>query len=308
MSHSDDPTFEEEDRRVRTRERRVVRKTRDAAPPGTPHATIVEMVGRWVKVREDAGGERRCKVRAPVVVGDRVWIVEEEVIGFAPRRTELRRGGNSGIRIVCANADRLIIVTAATDPPFRAGLVDRMLVAASAGGMGATLVLNKCDLGMPDEVLERVARYEAIGVPSFLLAAVTRKGVEPLRDHLAGQTSVLAGHSGVGKSTLLAALVPGTARETGGLDEWGRGRHTTTGASAFDLPGGGALVDLPGVREYGIEFVFREELRQHFPELQDLGCAFADCLHAGETGCTADELVVDTERLESYRKLLGELL
>jgi len=265
------------------------------------------MVGKWVRVRHTDGGESRHKVRATVVVGDEVSLEDDEVVGHAARRTELRRGGKSGLRVVCANADRLIIVTASVDPPFRPGLVDRMLVAASAGGMEATLVLNKCDRGMPEEVLERLARYEALGVPVFLVSAASGKGVPELARALSGETSVLAGHSGVGKSTLLRALCPGVARETGELDEWGRGRHTTTGACAFDLPGGGVVVDLPGVREYGVEFVLREELRHHFPELEDLGCAFADCLHDGEDGCLADERVVDEERLTSYRKLLAEL-
>lgn len=311
MSRSDEgmPVLDEDSRHRRNRERLAERRRRKPKPEPLRAATavVVEMVGKWVRVRHRDGAVSRHKVRATVVVGDEVALEDDEVVAFAPRRTELRRGGNSGTRVVCANADVLVIVTAATDPPFRPGLVDRMLVAASAGGMEAALVLNKCDLGMPEEVLERVARYEAIGVPVFLLSAVQARGLEGLRDHLAGKVSVLAGHSGVGKSTLLRALVPGVTRDTGDLDEWGRGRHTTTGACAFDLPGGGVLVDLPGVREYGIEFVLREELRTHFPELVDLPCTYDDCLHDGEEGCVADELVVDADRLASYRKLLEEI-
>ena len=311
MSPSDDvpSELEEDSRHRRNRERLMARRRRKPreAPARLPTATVVEMVGKWVRVRNRDGSESRHKVRATVVVGDEVAIEDDEVVAYAPRRTELRRGGNSRMRVVCANADVLVIVTAATDPPFRPGLVDRMLVAASAGNMEATLVLNKCDLGMPEEVLERVARYEALGVPAFLLSAAQARGIEELRAHLAGQVSVLAGHSGVGKSTLLRALVPGVKRDTGDLDEWGRGRHTTTGACAFDLDGGGVIVDLPGIREYGIEFVLRIELRTHFPELVDLPCTYDDCLHNGEEGCVAEELVVDLDRLESYRKLLDEV-
>jgi ribosome biogenesis GTPase / thiamine phosphate phosphatase len=305
-----EPLLDEDTRIARTRERLSQRRRRSRRPAGSgpPTAVVVEMVGKWVRVRHADGATTRHKVRAPVVVGDEIAIEDDEVVGFAPRRTELRRGGNSGIRVVCANADVLVIVTASTDPPFRPGLVDRMLVAASAGEMDAAIVLNKCDLGMPEEVLERIARYEALDVPCFLLSAAQDKGIEALREHLAGQVSVLAGHSGVGKSTLLRALIPGVQRDTGTLDEWGRGRHTTTGACAFELPGGGAVVDLPGVREYGIEFVLREELRTHFPELAELPCKYADCVHLGEDGCVADELVVDEDRLASYRKLLDELV
>lgn len=288
----------------RPRPRRVERGPVTADPATLPE--VRDMVGKQVRVRWPDGREQGCRVRDAVVVGDRVEIEDGFVVGVAPRRTELRRGGKSGVRVVCANADVLLIVAASQEPPFRPGLVDRMLVAASAGGMSAALVLNKCDTGMPEEVLERVAYYEAVGCPSFLVSASQERGLEPLRAFLRGKRSVLCGHSGVGKSTLLSALVPGVERAAGELDEWGRGKHTTTGASTFDLPGGGDLVDLPGVREYGVEFVLKEELRHHFPEMEDLPCAYADCLHDGEDGCVADE-ALDEARLASYRKLLGEL-
>lgn len=284
---------------------------------GEPTATVVEMVGKWVRIRLDPAEaarrgvtEARMKVRAEVVAGDRVWIVDEGehavVGGFEPRRTELRRSGNSGVRVVCANADVLAIVCASQDPPFRPGLVDRMLVAAASAGMAAAVVLNKCDTGMPEEVLERLALYEDLGVPVFMLSALQAKNLDTFRASLAGRTTVLAGHSGVGKSSLLRALVPDAKREVGSVDEWGRGRHTTTGACAFELPGGaGSVVDMPGVREYGVGFVLREELRSHFPELAGLRCRYQDCVHDGEDGCLADE-ACDPIRLESYRKLLEE--
>ncbi len=280
-----------------------------------PTATVVEMVGKWVRVRMDLGGdERRLRVKAEVVAGDRVWIegeAENAVVGgYEPRRTELRRSGNSGLRVVCANADVLAIVCAAQDPPFRVGLVDRMLVAANAAGMTGAIVLNKCDTGMPEEVLERLALYEHLGVPIFMLSALQAKNIDSFRESLYGRTTVLAGHSGVGKSSLLRALVPEAVREVGHVDVWGRGRHTTTGACAFDLPpepgkAGGVVVDLPGVREYGIGFVLKHELRRYFPELADLRCRYADCVHDGEDGCAAED-ACDPIRLESYQKLLEE--
>lgn len=271
-----------------------------------PDAEVWEMVGRKVRVRLDAGEERMCKVRAPVVVGDRVAVSGEVVTAHAPRDTELRRTNEGRTYVVCANASLLAVVTATADPPFRTGLVDRMLVAASAGGMDACIVLNKCDAGMPEEVLERIAWYEHLGYPCFLVSARQEKGLDGLRALLAAHTTVLAGHSGVGKTSLLNVLVPGAARAAGELDAWGRGRHTTTGAVMLAVPGGGRVIDLPGVRAYGVGFVLREELRDHFPELRGLPCRYADCLHDGEDGCVADE-VAEAERLESYRKLLEEL-
>ncbi len=288
-----------------------------ARPAREATATVVEMVGRWVRVRLDPAEaalrgckEARLRVRAEVVAGDRVWIEDEGetavVGGFLPRRTELRRSGNSGVRVVCANADVLAIVCASQDPPFRPGLVDRMLVAAAAAGMKPAIVLNKCDTGMPEEVLERLALYEHLHVPVYLLSALQAKNLDEFRDSLSGRTTVLAGHSGVGKSSLLRALVPNAKREVGSVDEWGRGRHTTTGACAFQLPDGdGIVVDLPGVREYGVGFVLKEELRTLFPELVDLRCKYADCVHDGEDGCLAEDCCDET-RLGSYRKLLEE--
>ena len=296
---------------------RAARASRTRAPQAAT-ATVVEMVGKWVRVRldDEIGVERRLRVRAEVVAGDRVWLEGEgemQVVGgFEPRRTELRRSGNSGIRVVCANADVLAIVSATQDPPFRPGLIDRMLVAAASAGMTAALVLNKCDTGMPEEVLERLAIYEDLGVPVFMLSALQAKNLDGLRDFLHGRTTVLAGHSGVGKSSLLRALVPDVHRAVGHVDEWGRGRHTTTGACAFELPpvpgkAPGVLVDLPGVREYGVGFVLKHELRTLFPELTELRCKFQDCLHDGEDGCLADD-ACEAQRLESYRKLLEECL
>lgn len=307
-------SLSDEEFRLRNRQARAPRRRpprREAAGPfeADPDALPVvrEMVGKQVKLRWPDGREQACRVRVPVVVGDRVTMADGFVSGHAPRETELRRGGKSGIRVVCANADALLIVAATQEPPFRPGLVDRMLVAASAGGMEAAIILNKCDEGMPEEVLEKIARYEALGIPCFLVSATQQKGLEGLREWLDGRVSVLAGHSGVGKSTLLSALIPGVVRPAGELDEWGRGRHTTTGASTFEVPSGGELIDLPGVREYGVEFVLKEELRHHFVELAELRCKFADCLHDGEEGCRAEE-VCEADRLDSYRKLLEELV
>lgn len=287
---------------------RRTRRPPEEAGPHTDHPVgeVWEMVGRQVRVVLDAGEERSCRVRAPVVVGDRVAVEGEVVTAYAPRATELRRTNEGRTYVVVANAGQLVVVTATVDPPFRTGLVDRALVAASDAGLRAAIVLNKCDAGMPEEVLERIAWYEHLGYPAFLVSARQAKGLEGLRAFLAAERTVLVGHSGVGKTSLLNTLVPGAGRIAGALDAWGRGRHTTTAAAMFALPGGGRIIDLPGIRAYGLGFVLREELRQHFPELAALPCRYGDCVHDGDDGCVA-EGAVDEERLESYRKLLAEL-
>lgn len=285
-----------------------------AAPPeaGAPSAEarwgeVVEMVGKRVRVRFDGDGDAVLPVKARVAIGDRVRVEEGVVVAFEPRTAELMRSGEHKTQVLCANASLVALVTATRDPPFRAGLVDRVLVAAEAAGMKAAIVLNKCDQGMPSEVLEKLARYEALGYPIFLVSAAQKKGFEALNELLAQHTSVLVGHSGVGKTSILQVLIPGVERAVGELDQWGRGRHTTIAAARFDLPGGGRVIDIPGVREFGLEHIDREELHRHFPELAELRCKYRDCLHMDEDGCLAEE-VCEEDRLESYQKLMDELV
>ena len=268
---------------------------------------VVEMVGRRVRVLLASGDVCVLPAKgAPVVVGDRVVVRGGVVTSHDPRDTELLRGG-SRTRVLCANATLLVSVNAASHPPFRSGLVDRLLVAASVAGMDAAIVLNKCDEGMEEADLETLARYEALGYPIFLVSALQGKGLDPLRALLAQHTSVLVGHSGVGKTSLLRQLVPGVDRAVGELDPWGRGRHTTTGAAMLDVPEGGRVIDVPGVREFGVEHVDRVDLRLHFPEFRDLRCKYRSCLHTGEEGCVAEDEVHE-DRLDSYRKLMEELV
>lgn len=264
------------------------------------------MVGKRVRVRFPAGEDLVLPVKERVVVADTVRVEGGYVVEYAPRSTELLRGGGR-TRVMCANASLLVAVSATHDPPFRPGLVDRLLVAASAARMDAALVLNKCDQGMPSEVLEKLARYEALGYPIFLVSAAQQKGFEPLRELLAQHTSVLVGHSGVGKTSIMQVLVPGVTRAVGELDAWGRGRHTTTGATLFDVPGGGRLIDVPGIREFGVDHIDKTELRRHFPELAAAPCKYRSCLHMGEEGCVAEEFC-EEDRLESYQKLMEELV
>ncbi len=268
---------------------------------------VVEMVGKRVRVRFEEGDDAVLPAKGvPVVVGDVVGIEAGVVVSHEPRTSELLRGG-SRTRVLCANATLLVSVNAASFPPFRGGLVDRLLVAASVADMQAAIVLNKCDEGMEEADLELLARYEALGHAIFLVSALQDKGFDALRELLAQHTSVLIGHSGVGKTSMLRRLVPGVERPVGELDTWGRGRHTTTGGVMFDLPGGGRVIDLPGVREFGVEHVDRVEMRLHFPEIRALRCRYRSCLHLGEDGCVADDEVHEA-RLESYRKLMEELV
>ena len=256
--------------------------------------------------------------RTGVIVGDRVRLVGDtsgdpgtlaRIVGVDERTTVLRRTADDDDpyeRPVVANADQLAIVTALADPPPRPGMVDRILVAAYDAGLAPLLLLTKADLAQADELR---AIYEPLGVRTLTLAPGCDLG--PLRAALAGHRTVLVGHSGVGKSTLVNALIPDAGRATGAVnDVTGRGRHTSTSAIALELPApGGWVIDTPGVRSFGLSHVTVESVVAAFPDLDLLA---EDC----PRGCTHDTAVIDCaldaavadgrlapERLDSFRRM-----
>lgn len=257
--------------------------------------------------------------RKGVVVGDTVRVVGDRtgddgslarIVAVEPRRTVLRRSADDddpAERVIVANADRLVVVTALADPPPRPRLIDRCLVAALDAGMDALLCLTKVDLASPDDLL---AAYRPLGVQAV---AVERGGdLEPVRARLRGSVSVLVGHSGVGKSTLVNALVPDAHRGIGGVNAvTGRGRHTSTSAIALRLPQGGWIVDTPGIRSFGLAHVKPSRLIRAFSDLEAAtdGCP-RGCGHtADDPECGLDTAVssgqVEPERVESFRRLLA---
>lgn len=271
--------------------------------------------------------------RSTAVAGDRVVVsrtggdegVLEKVL---PRRTELVRGTGSGRPIVvAANVDRLLVVLAARDPPPRWALVDRMLVAAERDDLEPAICLNKMDQlepGSPerDALAGILDLYRKLGYGTFPLSARTGEGLESLRSWLGGKTTVLSGHSGVGKSTLLNALSPGLELATGDLNELtGKGRQTTTAVSLFklaslDIRSAGYVADTPGFREFLPADLKPAELGRHYPEFRSVleggRCRFPDCLHRVEPACAVKKAVeagsVSKMRYENYLQILGSLL
>jgi ribosome biogenesis GTPase len=258
--------------------------------------------------------------RKAVVVGDRVGIVGDvtgrtdslaRIVRIDRRTSVLRRTADDDDpyeRVVVANADKLVIVTALADPPPRTGFVDRCLVAAYDAGLEPLLCLTKADLVEGTTVLpDLLAHYADLG-----LAAVTCRHDEPpdaLREALVDAVSVLIGHSGVGKSTLVNALVPDQHRATGVVSAIGKGRHTSTSVVALELASGGWVIDTPGIRSFGLAHVSPESLLSGFHDLSEgaLECP-PGCGHLGDE-CTLDAWVAaghaSAARLASYRRLLS---
>jgi ribosome biogenesis GTPase / thiamine phosphate phosphatase len=259
--------------------------------------------------------------RTGVIVGDRVKVVGDisgaegtlaRIVEVAERETVLRRTADDDDpyeRPIVANADQLVIVTALADPPPRIGMIDRILVAGFDAGIAPLLCLTKADLASPAEL---IAHYEPLGVPVEVTSPDA--DLDPLRKRLAGHRSVFVGHSGVGKSTLVNALIPGARRAIGAVNEiTGRGRHTSTSAIALRLPDNNNswVIDTPGVRSFGLSHVRRDRIVAAFG---DLAAITADCPRGCSHGADAPECALDiavadgrlaTVRLESFRRMLG---
>jgi len=260
--------------------------------------------------------------RRAVVVGDYVELVGDvsgapgslaRIVRIQPRRSVLRRSteeGESGERIVVANAERLVMVVALTDPPPRTGLIDRCLVAAHDADIEPLLCLTKADMPGADAAADQLRRYYGQAKLRYVTTRHDRPVTE-LTDTLTDGISVLVGHSGVGKSTLVNALVPNASRAIGELTGVGKGRHTTTAALALALPAGGWIIDTPGIRTFGLAHIDIATVLASFPDLIEATTLCSPgCRHQiGEPECGLDVWVArgraDSERLVSLRALLS---
>lgn len=254
-----------------------------------------------------------------VAVGDRVTLRLQED-GSALIEEILPRGNKFCRRItftnrehvIAANVETIAVMLAPT-PDLNTALLDRYLVAARASGIDALVIVNKMDLLTPELVDESLVPYRAMGLPTFCMSAREKRGIEPFLEAVAGKWVLIAGHSGVGKTTLVNDVVPGGTQPIGDVHEaTGKGKHTTSSAIAHRLPEGTVLVDTAGIREFALWNVGWREVESGFPEIFHAaeGCRFPDCRHRGEPRCAvreaADREEIDAGRYQSYLTLLAE--
>jgi ribosome biogenesis GTPase / thiamine phosphate phosphatase len=329
VSRRMDSRSDEDDVRVRasrhgSRPRTRTRPAHDEAVPGLVIA--VDRGRMTVRVEGPDGApvdvttmRARELGKHGVVVGDQVRVVGDttgrtdslaRIVTIADRVTSLRRTADDTDpteRIVVANADLLVVVTSVADPDPALGFLDRCLVAAYAGGLAPLLCLTKTDLASPQPLLDRYAGLEVQAVPMSREAPL-----DDLLEHLRDRMSVLVGQSGVGKSTLVNRLVPDAFRATGDVSKIGKGRHTSSSVVLLDLPGGGTVIDTPGIRSLGLAHVTPADVLAAFDDLAE---AAVDCPplcgHTAEDpGCALDAWAADgpparRERLASFRRLIA---
>jgi len=291
---------------------------------------VTKSTGSWYQVLGDDGVSYRCRIKGkfrtkdikttnPVAVGDRVSFElepdqETAVITRLHERRNyiIRRSVNLSkqAQIIAANLDQAFLVVTLASPPTSLGFIDRFLVTAEAYDIPAGLIFNKLDLFSEEglELLEEYRQiYTGIGYACYSVSALEGHNVALVKALLKDKTTLLSGHSGVGKSTLINAIYPEAALRTGELSEWSdKGKHTTTFAEMIILPFGGQLVDTPGIRELGIIDIEQQELSHFFPEMRNLlnDCRFHNCRHINEPGCVVLDAVengtIEASRYDSY--------
>lgn len=268
--------------------------------------------------------EIAARQRSALTVGDRVVLEQAgsgvwRMAGVLPRVTVLSRPDplNPHVqRLIASNIDLVVNVVSVKSPPLRPRLIDRYLIAIGRGGAEPAICVNKIDVIDPadrDGELAPLGTYGELGVPVVLCSTRTGEGLDELRTLIAGKTSTLVGHSGVGKSSILNALDARLNIAVGDLHKRGTGRHTTTSSTLHDLGDSTYVIDTPGIREFGLWDLSADTLREYFPEFEEAAesCRFNDCTHLHEPGCEVKDRVasgaINRARYETYVRLSEDL-
>lgn len=301
-------------------------------------ALVYKSTGSWYITKTEDGRIFNARIKGvfkidgitstnPVAVGDEVGLELEQdadqtamITEIFPRRNYITRQSPSHKmqhHIIASNLDQSVMFATLKDPRTSQGFIDRFLVTCEAYHVPAIIVFNKLDIYRKkemDKYEELKELYTNIGYSVFGISVSTNMGLEEVKNQLQGKTTLMSGHSGVGKSSFINHIFPNFNLKTKDVSGWsGKGMHTTTFAEMFDIPGGGKLIDTPGMREFGIVDISKQELSHYYPEMRKRlnDCQFNDCLHLNEPGCAVKAAVADgeihVERYVSYAGILDSI-
>ena len=301
-------------------------------------ASVYKSTGSWYILKNESGEQFNGRIKGvlkidgitstnPIAVGDWVEVEMENELEHTVTITDIYDRENYIARtsphkkvqhhIIASNLDQALLFATLKEPRTSQGFIDRFLITAEAYHIPAIIVFNKADIYRQKELekyAELEAMYTSIGYRVALISVKDGRGIDELKAMLHNKTTLISGHSGVGKSTFINAVFPEMALRTKEVSGWsGKGMHTTTFAEMFDLPGGGRIIDTPGIRELGLVNISKQELSHYFPEMRAVinDCQFNNCLHMNEPGCAVKQAVnegkIHIDRYVSYCSILDSI-
>jgi ribosome biogenesis GTPase len=301
-------------------------------------ALVYKSTGSWYQVKNEAGEVYKARLKGkfkidnitstnPIAVGDFVDVDKEDVAeesvvvnNIYPRKNYITRQSPHNKHqhhIIASNLDQSLLFATLKEPKTSSGFLDRFLVASEAYHVPAIIVFNKSDLykAKEQEKYEELKEiYESIGYRILSMSVSKNIGVEEVKDLLKDKTTLISGHSGVGKSSFINTIFPELLLKTQDVSGWsGKGLHTTTFAEMFDLPFGGKIIDTPGMREFALMDIEKQELSHYFPEMRSLinECRFNNCMHIDEPDCAVTKSVeegkISSQRYISYLNILSSM-